>query len=221
MSYTTPDFSDAVISLLQAEGYTVCNGYEEVHDDDPLHDKFWFAWAHPSGLGDVETGPTCDTDLEAWEAALRHRLENSTITMHLGPPTMGEQPEVERKVGDYLLTIVHNPAPGQPAATLKGACELVREYSSLPKVDGLGQHEWTMDLYFRDDGDAFIEWDIPSLEETEQIGLWFDFDAAGKRTLRDYDGVMSLPAECVDLLREVGIVVPDEFDDRIERPEAA
>lgn len=62
-----------------------------------------------------------------------------------------------------------------------------------------------MDLYFENDNTGFIEWDIPSLDRTENIGLWFEIDQDGKRTLSDYDGVFSLPSEAIELLRKHGI----------------
>tara|TARA_R110002126_G_scaffold275217_1_gene420597 strand:- start:579 stop:878 length:300 start_codon:yes stop_codon:yes gene_type:complete len=68
-----------------------------------------------------------------------------------------------------------------------------------------GKHGWTMDLYFNDDNTGFIEWDIPSLDRTENIGLWFEIDKDGKRTLSDYDGVFSLPSEAIELLHKHGI----------------
>ncbi len=68
-----------------------------------------------------------------------------------------------------------------------------------------GKHGWTMDLYFENDNTGFIEWDIPSLDRTENIGLWFEIDQDGKRTLSDYDGVFSLPCEAIELLRKHGI----------------
>lgn len=68
-----------------------------------------------------------------------------------------------------------------------------------------GKHGWTMDLYFDNDNTGFIEWDIPSLDRTENIGLWFEIDKDGKRTLSDYDGVFSLPSEAIELLRKHGI----------------
>jgi hypothetical protein len=78
----------------------------------------------------------------------------------------------------------------------------------------LGSHESTMDLYLRTDASGFIEWDVPALETTENIGLTFSIDPKGVRTLLEYDGVMSMPAQAVDVLREAGIVVSNEFDDR-------
>ena len=68
-----------------------------------------------------------------------------------------------------------------------------------------GKHDWTMELHFENDNTGFIEWDIPSLERTEYIGLWFEIDEHGKRTLSDYDGVFSLPSEAIELLRKHGI----------------
>lgn len=77
-----------------------------------------------------------------------------------------------------------------------------------------GQYESTMDLYLHQGGDTgHIEWDIPSLEETGSIGLWFDLSPEGVRTMTDYDGVMALPVQAVQLLREAGVVVTNDFDD--------
>ena len=84
--------------------------------------------------------------------------------------------------------------------------ELVRE--GLWGADALGKHESTMTLYACDaPGRAFIEWDIPSLEFVEEIGLWFNV----QKNLLDYDGVFSLPKEAIELLREHGFSVSKEF----------
>lgn len=69
-----------------------------------------------------------------------------------------------------------------------------------------------MDLYFENDNTGFIEWDIPSLDRTENIGLWFEIDKDGKRTLSDYDGVFSLPSEAIALIRKNGVEVGVEFE---------
>jgi hypothetical protein len=75
--------------------------------------------------------------------------------------------------------------------------------------------ESTMDLYDTSHPSrGFIEWDIPSLEMFEEIGLSYEW-VDGKRQLCDYDGIMALPVQAVDLMRKAGIVVPDEFDDRV------
>lgn len=63
----------------------------------------------------------------------------------------------------------------------------------------------TMDLYFRTDNTGFIEWDIPDLDMTEHIGLVFEIDVAGKRTLTDYDGVFAIPDQAMDLLERHGV----------------
>lgn len=77
-----------------------------------------------------------------------------------------------------------------------------------------GRHQSTMTLTFTGDrGD--IDWDIPAIDDGAYIGLTFDIGPKGERTLIDYDGVMALPAEAVDLLREAGVTVPNEFDDRV------
>jgi len=56
---------------------------------------------------------------------------------------------------------------------------------------------------------GFIEWDVPALDIHEHIGLTFDLDDAGKRTLTDYDGVMTLPAEAILLCERNGIDCAD------------
>lgn len=76
----------------------------------------------------------------------------------------------------------------------------------------VGKHASTMDLYMDDDGYGCIEWDIPGLQTTEQIGLWFSFsDKWNKRELIDYDGVSCLPLEAAYLLRQQGFHVPEDM----------
>lgn len=75
----------------------------------------------------------------------------------------------------------------------------------------LGVHESTMELFDTDDADySVIEWDIPAIDDSEHIGLWFE-TRDGKRCLTDYDGVSCLPREAVLLLERAGVVVSDEF----------
>ncbi|MEX0597121.1 MAG: hypothetical protein WD512_11530 [Candidatus Paceibacterota bacterium] len=89
---------------------------------------------------------------------------------------------------------------------LTGKSELVLE--TFANVTPLGEHEFTMELFKDDQGvPTMIEWDVPSLEETEHIGLWFD----GK-TLTDYDGVFELPIEAIKLIRKYGYSVPRDFE---------
>lgn len=79
-----------------------------------------------------------------------------------------------------------------------------------------GTHESTMVLYLytNEAGKGFIEWDVPALETTENIGLWFN----AERELIDYDGIMGfLPEQAVKLLRDNGFTVgPDFLDDEEE-----
>ena len=49
-------------------------------------------------------------------------------------------------------------------------------------------------------------------EMGEEIGLTFEFDAKGVRTLCDYDGVFALPKEAIELLRRNGVIVSKEFE---------
>lgn len=81
--------------------------------------------------------------------------------------------------------------------------ELVLETSMSSVATPLGKRKSTMTLYgFDEDPDYFfIEWDIPSLDECENIGIWCE---EGTKTLRDYDGVFELPAEAIELLKENG-----------------
>ena len=97
----------------------------------------------------------------------------------------------------------------KPIASKTFTAELIKEGSWGERE--LGKHESTMDLY-EVEGDAGrlgIEWDIPALDHVEEIGIWVEM-IDGKRTLCDYDGVFSLPAEAIELLESVGIVVPED-----------
>lgn len=55
-------------------------------------------------------------------------------------------------------------------------------------------------------GHASIEWDLPTLDRCEEIGLWFNW-RAGKRVLVDYDGIMALPAQAVIVMQREGVEV--------------
>jgi hypothetical protein len=64
-----------------------------------------------------------------------------------------------------------------------------------------GKHESTMTLY-RDGRGLYIEWDIPSIDEVEHIGL----EVEGKRIV-GYDGVQSFPKLAYKWLRSLGYVI--------------
>ena len=66
-----------------------------------------------------------------------------------------------------------------------------------------------MSLYFNKDDTGYIEWEIEELDEYNDIGLTFEFDVAGKRTLVDYDGIFALPKVALDLLEKNGVDVKD------------
>ena len=85
-----------------------------------------------------------------------------------------------------------------------------REWSGSSTVDELGTDECTMTFYESalTPGRGMIEWDIPGLEETHHIGVWFD---AAKRELPDYDGLFSLPEQAIELLEKARIVVGEDF----------
>jgi hypothetical protein len=88
-------------------------------------------------------------------------------------------------------------------------CPLIME-GSWGERD-IGTHESTMELYFNDDATGFIEWDIEDVG-FEHIGLWFSFDQFGIRSLKDYDGVMSLSDLAIAFLRKHNVIVPDDFE---------
>lgn len=72
-----------------------------------------------------------------------------------------------------------------------------------------GTHESTMTLWGTEDRYRFaIEWDIPALDTTEEIGIWTEHGV-----LTDYDGVFSLPEQAIALLRKNGITVPEDFEE--------
>jgi len=82
--------------------------------------------------------------------------------------------------------------------------ELVLETSLSPVASKLGKHKSTMILYAfgKENPDYyFIEWDIPSLNEVENIGIWCE---DGTKNITDYDGVFQLSNEALELLRDNG-----------------
>jgi hypothetical protein len=89
-------------------------------------------------------------------------------------------------------------------ATRTFTTELISETSY--GAEKIGKHESTIDLYsFTEDPDYYlIEWDIPSLDRMEEIGIWCE---EGTKILRDYDGVFSMPDEVMNLLSEQGFDV--------------
>lgn len=61
------------------------------------------------------------------------------------------------------------------------------------------------DLYYNQDDTGYIEWECEEMDMYECIGLTFEFDEKGNRTLTDYDGVMTLPDQAMDLLEQQGV----------------
>lgn len=62
-----------------------------------------------------------------------------------------------------------------------------------------------MRLFFFRDGTGAIEWDVPHYDLHEFIGLTFEYDVGGKRTLTEYDGVFTIPDQAMDLLEKHGV----------------
>jgi hypothetical protein len=61
-----------------------------------------------------------------------------------------------------------------------------------------------MELFAYPDGSYMIEWDIPTMDITEYIGIWHE-----DKRVTDYDGVFELPQEAIDLLKENGFDTTD------------
>jgi len=67
-----------------------------------------------------------------------------------------------------------------------------------------GDREYTMELFSTVDG-YYVEWDIPSMDETLIIGLEHN-----NKILTGYDAVFELPIQAIELLRENGFTVDKE-----------
>ncbi len=74
-----------------------------------------------------------------------------------------------------------------------------RQWNLSPKTTSI------MELWYYKDNTAFIEWIIEELDLVEGIGLTFEIDPKGKRTLVDYDGVFAIPDQAMDLLERNGV----------------
>jgi hypothetical protein len=85
-------------------------------------------------------------------------------------------------------------------ATIKLAKQAIVRESTYGTRD-LGKHASTMTLHC-EKSRFFIEWDFPSLETTEHIGL----EMEGKRVV-GYDGVMSFPRPAYKWLRSLGYTI--------------
>jgi hypothetical protein len=96
-------------------------------------------------------------------------------------------------------------------ATIKFKSGFYSESSMVSTVTDLGDHEAEMTLYIDDSDPTWgsLEVDIPTLGEYLDIGLRFDDD---KKTLVDYDGVFSLPSQGIQLLRDHGFIVSEDFE---------
>lgn len=100
--------------------------------------------------------------------------------------------------------------------TLTFKAELVMEYGYKAEVDSLGKYNCSMELRtktgnIKDCNGGDIEWITNPGKKNEEviatIGVYWE-----GITLSDYDGIFSLPAEAIKLLRSVGIIVPKDFE---------
>lgn len=134
------------------------------------------------------------------ETAVKHRIDQleerpKTLWSWIRVAASGQQPELEIKVKYEQI--------GQCTFT----AALLKHGSWGHRDQGI--HPSTMTMYIAPDyRHGWIEWDIPSLSEFEEIGLWFDAD----RNLTDYDGIMALPREAIALLRSLSFNVSEEFE---------
>lgn len=96
-------------------------------------------------------------------------------------------------------------------ATIRFKASIYKESSMVSTTQDLGEHQTEMTLYINDQDSRYgsIEWDIPSLDEFVDIGLVF---AEDRTTLIDYDGTFSLPSQAIQLLRDEGFIVPEDFE---------
>lgn len=81
---------------------------------------------------------------------------------------------------------------------------LVLERSCTPVLDELGKHQWTIELFQFSESVFSMEWDIPDLDETVNIGIWIDASCAYRKIITEYDGVFSVPKEIEKFLEECG-----------------
>ena len=86
-----------------------------------------------------------------------------------------------------------------------------REHSSSPIPEELGEANCSMEMFLSDDAKTGqIEWIVKYDDgsvDVEHIGLWFE-----NRSLTDFDGLFSLPAEAKKLIRLSGFRVSRDFD---------
>ena len=66
-----------------------------------------------------------------------------------------------------------------------------------------------MELFLYKDGSGCIEWTVPHYDLYECIGLTFEYDHKGKRTLVAYDGIFAIPGPAMDLLERNGVDCAD------------
>lgn len=101
---------------------------------------------------------------------------------------------------------------GKPAASITFRSPINIERSSSAHSENLSPDtESTMDFYIAAGTErrGWIEWDIPELEMSEEIGIWWDHNME----LCDYDGIFELPEQAIPLLESAGIKVGEDYRD--------
>lgn len=104
--------------------------------------------------------------------------------------------------------------------TLNFEADIVQETSMQAKATDLGKAKCSMELFTATgdvpaNGNGLIEWYLEYLDENGELDGDDDVEHIGisfaNKTLTDYDGLFSLPSQAVELIRSVGIIVPEEF----------
>jgi hypothetical protein len=92
--------------------------------------------------------------------------------------------------------------------TKKFSVPVVREYSYTSKVEDLGVKECEFKLVIHASGKTgglICDYGDAGYQD---MGLWFD----DNKNLTDYDGAFCLPDQGIEMLREAGFVVSEEFE---------
>ncbi len=75
----------------------------------------------------------------------------------------------------------------------------INKESSFGSVPLSDNSKSEIEVTIRENGTGYFEWSVPDLDEYEEGGLWFEGNA-----ITDYDGVMCLPKQLIDHLKEQG-----------------
>lgn len=98
--------------------------------------------------------------------------------------------------------------------------DIIEESSMRATAVSLGRANCIMEFFIRDgvlptSGEGEIEWHLEFLDECGKLSGEDDVEYIGVRyengILTDYEGVFQLPPQAIELIRAVGISVPEDF----------